>query len=71
MLHFIDRQDPGPLLGLGLVYPSVGAMERIGPEWDWIWIDAQHVDIDIGEAASLVRTAELIGRPALVRIPAR
>jgi 4-hydroxy-2-oxoheptanedioate aldolase len=70
-LPFIDRQDPGPLLGLGLVYPSVGAMERIGPDWDWIWIDAQHGDIDIGEAASLVRTAELIGRPALVRIPSQ
>jgi 4-hydroxy-2-oxoheptanedioate aldolase len=71
MPPFIDRQDSGPLLGLGLVYPSVGAMERIGPDWDWIWIDAQHGDIDIGEAASLVRTAELIGRPALVRIPAQ
>jgi 4-hydroxy-2-oxoheptanedioate aldolase len=71
MLPFIDRQASGPLLGLGLVYPSVGAMERIGPDWDWIWIDAQHGDIDIGESASLVRTAELIGRPALVRIPAQ
>jgi 4-hydroxy-2-oxoheptanedioate aldolase len=48
----------------------VGVVERIGCDWDWIWIDAQHGDIDINEAAALVRTAELIGRPALVRIPA-
>jgi 4-hydroxy-2-oxoheptanedioate aldolase len=65
----IDRDKPGPLLGLGISYPSVGALERIGPDWDWIWIDAQHGDIDISETAALVRTAELIGRPALVRIP--
>ncbi len=71
MLPFIDRQASAPLLGIGLAYPSVGALERIGPDWDWIWIDAQHGDIDIGEAASLVRAAELIGRPALVRIPAQ
>src|SRR5882724_3525460 len=70
MLPFINRQASGPLLGLGLAYPSVGALERIGSDWDWIWIDAQHGDIDISEAAALVRTAELIGRPALVRIPA-
>src|ERR1700690_824245 len=66
----IDREKPGPLLGLGISYPSVGALERIGSDWDWIWIDAQHGDIDISESAALVRTAELIGRPALVRIPA-
>jgi 4-hydroxy-2-oxoheptanedioate aldolase len=66
----IDRNNSGPLLGLGISYPSVGALERIGSDWDWIWIDAQHGDIDINEVAALVRTAELIGRPALVRIPA-
>jgi len=70
-LPLIDRQAPGPLLGLGISYPSVGALERIGAEWDWIWVDAQHGDIDVGEAASLIRTAELLGRPALVRIPAQ
>jgi 4-hydroxy-2-oxoheptanedioate aldolase len=66
----IDREKPGPLLGLGISYPSVGALERIGSDWDWIWIDAQHGDIDISEAAALIRSAELIDRPALVRIPA-
>src|SRR5882724_7174021 len=71
MLPFINRQASGPLLGLGLAYPSVGALERIGADWDWIWIDAQHGDIDIAEAASLIRAAELIGCPALVRIPAQ
>ena len=54
----IDRAKPGPLLGLGISYPSVGALERIGSDWDWIWIDAQHGDIDISEAAALVRTAD-------------
>jgi 4-hydroxy-2-oxoheptanedioate aldolase len=48
----------------------VGALERIGLDWDRIWIDAQHGDIDVCETAGLIRTADLIGRPALVRIPA-
>jgi len=69
-LSKIDREKPGPLPGLGISYPSVGVLERIGLDWDWLWLDAQHGDIDISEAAALVRTAELIGRPALVRIPA-
>jgi 4-hydroxy-2-oxoheptanedioate aldolase len=64
----IDCQSPGPVLGLGICYPSVGALECIGSDWDWIWIDAQHGDIDLSETPALVRTAELIGRPALLRI---
>ena len=28
------------------MYPSPGVVERIGPDWDWIWIDSQHGRID-------------------------
>jgi len=70
-LPFIDRNAPGPLIGLSFMYPSAGALERIGPDWDWIWIDAQHGDLDFRDAANLVRVTTLIGRPGLVRVPAQ
>ncbi len=59
-----------PQLGLCVMYPSLGALERIGTDWDWIWIDAQHGDLDFREAAELVRASHFIQRPALMRVPA-
>lgn len=51
------------------MYRSVAALERVGGDWDWIWIDAQHGDLDFREAMDLVRAAHLIARPAFVRVP--
>lgn len=51
------------------MYPAPGILERIGPDWDWIWIDAQHGDLDFREATHFVRACHLIGRPGLVRVP--
>jgi len=51
------------------MYPSPGVIERIGPNWDWIWIDAQHGDLDYRETVTLIRAANLIGKPVLVRPP--
>ena len=70
-LRFIDRNASAPMFGLAVAYPSTGALERIGPDWDWIWLDAQHGDLDFREAADLVRVCDLIHRPALVRVPAQ
>lgn len=66
----IEPAPAGPLLGLQIVHPGPGVIERIGRDWDWIWIDAQHGDLDLPEALELVRATDLIGRPGLVRIPA-
>lgn len=55
---------------MGVMYPSAGALERIGPDWDWIWIDAQHGDLDFRDVMNLLRAAHLINRPGLVRVPA-
>jgi 4-hydroxy-2-oxoheptanedioate aldolase len=51
------------------MYPSPGAVERIGPDWDWIWLDGQHGQIGYSEMLQLVRACDLIGRPALIRVP--
>lgn len=67
----IDRKSALPLLGLAMAYPSAGALERIGPDWDWVWIDLQHGDLDLREMTDLVRTCDFIGKPGLVRVPAQ
>lgn len=62
-------QSGVPQLGLCVMYPSPGAVERIGPDWDWIWLDGQHGQIGYGEMLQLVRACDLVQRPALVRVP--
>jgi 4-hydroxy-2-oxoheptanedioate aldolase len=61
--------DGKPLLGLSVMYPSPGAIERVGPDWDWMWIDGQHGELGYEQTLSLVRASDLIQRPAVVRVP--
>ena len=68
-IPLIDRNQPRPLLGLCLMYPASGIAERIGPQWDWWWIDAQHGDLDFRETVEIVRSSHLTARPGLVRVP--
>lgn len=58
-----------PQLGINMMYPSPGAIERIGPDWDWIWIDGQHGEIGYSEMLAMVRACNHINRPAFVRAP--
>lgn len=58
-----------PQLGLLMMYPSPGALERIGQDWDWIWIDAQHGQLGYQDTVAMVRACNLIDRPAFVRVP--
>ena len=58
-----------PLLGLSVMYPSAGAVERIGAEWDWIWVDGQHGEMGYETTLAYVRACDLIQRPAVVRVP--
>lgn len=66
---FIPRPCSSPLFGLGIMYPHPGTVERLGANWDWIWIDAQHGDLDFREVVDLIRAANLVGKPVLVRPP--
>jgi 4-hydroxy-2-oxoheptanedioate aldolase len=51
------------------MYPPAGVVERIGPDWDWIWIDGQHGELGYAEVLGLVRACDLVKRPAIVRVP--
>src|SRR5688572_30016212 len=65
----VKLKSGGPHLGLSIMYPSPGALERIGSDWDWIWVDGQHGQMGYQETLALVRACELISRPAIVRVP--
>jgi 4-hydroxy-2-oxoheptanedioate aldolase len=58
-----------PQLGLCIMYPSPGVVERIGGEWDWVWIDGQHGELGYDDILGLVRACDLVGTPAMVRVP--
>jgi 4-hydroxy-2-oxoheptanedioate aldolase len=62
-------QSGQPQIGLCVMYPSPGVVERIGADWDWIWIDGQHGELAYTDIISLVRACDLIQRPAFVRVP--
>jgi len=57
-------------LGLCSMYPAPGILERIAPDWDWVWLDGQHGQMaGHGEMLAMVRACELVNRPAFVRVP--
>jgi len=58
-----------PQLGLSVMYPAPGIIERIGPDWDWIWIDAQHGELSYHDVLGLVCACDLVKRAAMVRVP--
>lgn len=58
-----------PQLGLVVMYPAPGIVERIGPDWDWLWLDGQHGQIGYADMLALVRACDLVQRPAFVRVP--
>lgn len=58
-----------PRLGLCIMYPAPGIIERIGRDWDWIWLDGQHGQIaGYDTMLAMVRACNLAGTPAYVRV---
>lgn len=58
-------------LGLCVTYPEPAILERIGSDWDWIWLDGQH-GLLAGQAhmLAMVRACNFIKVPAYLRVPA-
>ena len=67
--NFGDSLRKKPHLGLCIMYPAPGIIERIGPDWDWIWIDGQHGELGYNDTLAAVRACNLTRRPAIVRVP--
>lgn len=67
---FVGRLRQGAAqLGFCMMYPAPGIIERVGADWDWIWVDAQHGQLSYQDTLAIVRSCDLVGRPALVRVP--
>ena len=69
MATFLEKLKSGPQLGLGVFYPAAGIIERIGPDWDFVWIDGQHGELGYRDVLALVRACNLANRPAMLRVP--
>jgi 4-hydroxy-2-oxoheptanedioate aldolase len=68
-LSFKQALDSGPLLGMFYCYPAPGIIERIGADWDWVWICGQHGELDYQDIMAAVRACELVDRYSVVRVP--
>jgi 2-keto-3-deoxy-L-rhamnonate aldolase RhmA len=65
-----ERIQSGELLfGYCQTYDSPGIIENVGSSWDWIWVDAQHGELTIAGIAAQIRAADVVGVPAVVRVP--
>ena len=70
MSSFQDRLQAGhPQFGCVITYPLPGAIERIGSDWDWFWLDGQHGQLAYQDLLALVRACDLVGRASFVRVP--
>jgi len=68
MSTFFELLSKGPQLGLGIMYPASGMIERVGCDWDWVWIDGQHGELGYTDILSAVRACNLIKKPTIVRV---
>lgn len=57
------------LLGLCHTYPAAGIVEGMCRGWDFVWIDAQHGQIDLRAALESLRVADAMGLASLLRVP--
>lgn len=62
--------DPKPLIGAYLSLPSPELVELLGHAgFDWVFFDAEHGGIGLETCYSLVRAADAVGLPTMVRVP--
>jgi 4-hydroxy-2-oxoheptanedioate aldolase len=69
MITLREACHTSPQLGLLYSYPAPGIIERIARDWDWVWIDGQHGQLDYSDILSAVRACNAADRPAVVRVP--
>jgi 4-hydroxy-2-oxoheptanedioate aldolase len=63
-------QSPEPLIGAYLSFPSPELVEFLGyAGFDWIFFDAEHGGISLDASYSLVRAADAVDLPSMIRVP--
>lgn len=68
--NFREKAADGEvLLGLCNMYPAPGIIEGMAPGWDFVWIDAQHGEMDYRAVFHAIQAAQLTGVATIVRVP--
>ena len=55
-------------LGFGLGVPAPAILEAVHKDWDWFFIDGQHGQLSYDTLLHIVRTADSVRTPSLVRV---
>jgi 4-hydroxy-2-oxoheptanedioate aldolase len=58
-----------PAFGVSMSFDDPAILERMGPGWDFVWIDMQHGSTGMDRIKHIVRTCELLDSTSLVRVP--
>lgn len=70
MKQFLEKvRAKNTQFGFAISYPAPGILERIGKDWDWVWIDGQHGQLAYQDVLDLIRVCELMELPAIARVP--
>lgn len=70
MTSFRSRLAAGETqIGFCAMYPAPGVIERVGGDWDFVWIDAQHGELGYNDQLALVRACNFVGIAPIVRVP--
>lgn len=63
-------ESGSPVFGVTIQLPSPDAVEIAGyVGLDYVWLDAEHGTLDLGDINQLVRAADAVGIDTIVRIP--
>jgi len=58
-----------PVFGTSLRFYDPGIVEMMGKDWDFVWIDLQHGTIEVNHLLNIVRSCDLVGVSAIIRLP--
>ena len=70
MISALERMRAGKVLvGVGSMLPAGGVVDKLGPDWDFIWFDMQHGQHDYRSVLEGVRIADAYDMAPFVRVP--
>jgi len=59
-----------PVFGISVRFRDPAIIEALGQGWDFAWVDLQHGALTLHDIPDILRTCDLIGLPAFVRMAA-
>lgn len=63
-----NLKSGSPSFGIAVTWAMPGIIEAVGGNYDFCWIDGQHGTWELRDIVEAVRTCEIVGTAALVRV---